>query len=499
MKEETTRSLDRPNIYARNPISLFASRWLFFGLTIISVIPFWTVRYPVVTDYPNHLARWFVLFHATDPHYHFSGFYFPAWGPLPYITPDVLAMGLQYVLPIDIVGRCILSLCVILVALATLFFVNKTCGENAGLAMLGILIALNPNFLMGSIGNQFSLAFCLLAAGLWVSYCSSPKVSTAMGILFLISLVYLSHLIGFVIVGMVMGVYTLFQADRWKKLGMLAALSLPALAMFGLNQKRSGSPGVFVYSGLTAWEKLRNLVFPLRFSHSKSMDVLFIASLLVVIILLVRAQKRISIQPVWLAVCGVLLLTYFVAPGEYGIGGYVDVRVLPFLYIFLLAAFRFPRIPGYITVCLALLVLIRVAGVEKMFLTHQGELKQLALAFDSIPRDARVLTLQSVDRKSSLVGRAEPHHLDYGTMERGFLVPTLFHLQGVQPLRLTNDVYCPNVFCFVTDPMDADWSKIAGSYDYLWVQNDPDAIPAASRIGHIVFSNDSVTVLEIYH
>ena len=34
----------------------------------------------------------------------------------------------------------------------------------------------NPNFLMGSISNQFSLAFCLLVVGLWVSYCRTRKL-----------------------------------------------------------------------------------------------------------------------------------------------------------------------------------------------------------------------------------------------------------------------------------------------------------------------------------
>ena len=76
---------------------------MFWLLSLIAVLPIWTVPYPVVTDYPNHLARWFVLFHMEDPNFHFATFYAPAWGPLPYITPDVLAMALQYVLPIDIV------------------------------------------------------------------------------------------------------------------------------------------------------------------------------------------------------------------------------------------------------------------------------------------------------------------------------------------------------------------------------------------------------------
>ena len=167
------------------------AQWTLFALSFVAIIPFWTVRYPVVTDYPNHLARWFVLFHMKDAAYHFASFYTPAWGPLPYILPDVLAMVLQHLLPIDVVGRCILSLCIILVAAATYFFLKKACPENVTLASFGILVAFNPNFLTGSISNEFSLAFCLLVVGLWVSYCKDPKIMTAIGITVGLLVVYL--------------------------------------------------------------------------------------------------------------------------------------------------------------------------------------------------------------------------------------------------------------------------------------------------------------------
>ena len=159
--ERTDQQQARPSIEQTWPTN--ATR-LFIAMTLVAVLPFWTVRYPVVTDYPNHLGRWFVLFHIRDTAYHFSSFYAPAWGPLPYVTPDILAMVLQYFLPIDVVGRCILSLCIVLVASATYFFLKKACPENIELASFGVLVAFNPNFLMGSISNQFGLAFCLLSS-----------------------------------------------------------------------------------------------------------------------------------------------------------------------------------------------------------------------------------------------------------------------------------------------------------------------------------------------
>jgi hypothetical protein len=471
--------------------------WILFVLYFVAIIPFWTVRYPVVTDYPNHLARWFVLFHMKDAAYHFANFYAPAWGPLPYILPDILAMALQYFLPIDLVGRCILSLCIVLVAAATYFFLKKACPENVGLAGLGILVAFNPNFLMGSISNEFSLAFCLVVVGLWVSYCKDPNVTTAVGIAAALLLVYLSHLSGFIVAGLAMGVYALFQEQRWKKLGILAILSLPALLIFVHNPRHAGSGASFVYAGLTVWDKLRNLFFPVRLFTSRSLDLIVLVALAFLVFLVLKKRPTFTLQPVWLAVCAILLLAYFVAPSQYGFGGYIDTRFMPFVYLFLLAVIRFDQVPRYLYIGLALLVLFRIATVEQMFISKQHELKQLTASFEAIPRNAKVLPLVRLP-ESGFVGRGDIHHLEYGVIQRGFEDPELFHLQGVQPIRLVGTPYCPNVFCDVADAPEVDWRQVTKSYDYLWVvHSDPGITTFTSRIGDAIFSNDSVIVYRV--
>ena len=470
--------------------------WTLFVLSFVAIIPFWTVRYPVLTDYPNHLARWFVLFHMKDGAYHFANLYAPAWGPLPYISPDILAMVLQYFLPIDVVGRCILSLCIILVTLATYFFLKKACPENVGLASFGILVAFNPNFLMGSISNEFSLAFCLLVVGLWVSYCKAPRNLTAIGIAIGLILVYLSHLSGFVVAGLVMGVYALFQEQRWKKVGILAIMSLPALLLFAYNPSHAGSGASFVYS--TGWDKVRNLFFPLRLFTSKKLDLLCLTGLAFLILLVLKKKPTFAWQTVWLAVCSILLLAYLVAPDQYGFVGYIDCRFMPFLYLFLLAAIRFNRVPRYLQIGLALLVLFRVATVEQMFISHQSELKQLTASFESIPRNAKVLPLIG-SPENGFIGRGDIHHLEYGVIQRGFLNPVLFHLPGAQPIRLVGSPYCRNVFCNVAAAPEVDWQQVANSYDYLWVQSDPEITTFASRIGNAIFSNGPVTVYRVWH
>jgi hypothetical protein len=501
MEIGTIESPESYKVAGLRTLSAAQFRWLFIILALLSIIPFWTVRYPLICDYPNHLARWFVLHHARDPLYHFSAFYVPAWGPLPYVSVDLLAVGLQYILPIDVSGRCILSLCIVSVTFAGYLFLRKACPENASLALFGILVAFNPMFLLGSISYEISLAFCLLTVSLWVSYCSSPRVSTALWVMLGLLLTYFSHLIGILLAGLVMGVYALFSQSRWKTMGVLAVLSAPTLAVMGYNLRQgSAAAGNLVYAGMTVWDKFVDLVFPVRFYSSKTQDAAVLAVLAIVAVLLFRHQQRITIQRSWLAVCGVLLAAYLIAPHTWGSGGYADSRVMPFLFFFMLPVFRFPRIPRYVLIMLAALVVFRVASVERLFIGEQPKLQQLTAGFDAIPRDSKVLQIGVADirRGGLLEVRGPTFHLFYGVIRRGFLAPTLYHLPGVQPIRLVDGVYCPTgVLCAPQNPSDAEWEKIALSYDYLWVQKDWLVPALPSRITDEVFSNEYVTVYRL--
>jgi hypothetical protein len=108
--------------------------------------PIWTVRYPPVVDYPNHLASVFVLAHLKDPSFHFSGFYAADWNPSPYLAMDVILVGLQRFMPIEIAGRVLLGLCVLAVPAAALFFIWRANPGEQSLALWSLAITQNLYF-----------------------------------------------------------------------------------------------------------------------------------------------------------------------------------------------------------------------------------------------------------------------------------------------------------------------------------------------------------------
>ena len=75
-------------------------------------------------------------------------------------------------------------------------------------------------------------------------------------------------------------------------------------------------------------DKLKHLVFPVRLYTSATLDLIVLAGLAFLVFLVLKKRPTFTLQPVWLSVCAILLFAYFVAPGQYGFGGYIDTRFM---------------------------------------------------------------------------------------------------------------------------------------------------------------------------
>jgi hypothetical protein len=469
---------------------------LFALLLMASILPFWTVRYPVIPDYPNHLASWFVLHHLHDANFAFAQYYASAWGPYPYVLTEAMGVGLQYLLPIDVVGRVMFSLGAMLLPLASWFFLHRASPGNEYLSLFAFVMTFNPMFLLGSLGFQWSIALCLMVVGLWVSFDRAPGAMTFIALILTMTLLFLTHLIGFEVAGLAMGVYTLLSGRRWRRLVALGAVALPGMALLLYDRKLTAPTVPSVYRDL--WGKARNLVFPLRI-YSRIEDALLLAGLAALVAILFLRRKDIGWKRNWFYVCGALLLAYFVTPAQYGLGAYVDLRIIPILYCFLLATFEWKSGRKVLLAFAVVMALFRIGTVETLFVSKQQELKTLSEPFASIPPRATVLPVVVLVKPAvgTNVGRGEIWHWGYGVIEKGWRVPSLFHIPGAMPLKIASPLYCPTPLCVVRSAQETDWDQVAALYDYVWVDRFPEVDAALATRAERVYSNELVHVYKI--
>ena len=77
-------------------------------LAIVLLAPLLVIDVPPLADYPNHLARFFILAHPDDPV--LSKIYAPHWTILPNLGMDVIGAGLLRITDTHTGGRILLAL-----------------------------------------------------------------------------------------------------------------------------------------------------------------------------------------------------------------------------------------------------------------------------------------------------------------------------------------------------------------------------------------------------
>ncbi len=453
--------------------------------------PLWTVRYPLLVDYPNHLASAFVLAHLKDPAFHFSQFYRAEWNTYPYLTMDVILLGLQPFLPVELAGRVLLSLCVLCVPAAAWFFIRRANPGEEGLAFWSLLVSNNLFFfLYGFLNLQLSLALCLLTVGLWLRYLERPRWAAWCLLLLMTTALYFTHLVGFAVAGVVMTVYALLARRPVRDSLLAALLFIPGIlfylhAMWGL-----GSHGAMQFR--TFADKAGGLV-AVMLGYSPALDFM---TMLVIAASLVWARAGnpdFRWNPRWLGAAGLLFFLYWLLPAACGPATNVDKRLLPFVFVFALAVGKVGRRGRRLAAIGVLLFLIRTGGLERHFVSLQPHLAKLSRSFPAIPEGARVLPLVDWSQGAPMVER---HFWAYGVIARGWVSPCLFHDPGVHPFAMRLHTYDPCGLAF-TPTSRLDWGRVQTDFDYVWAYRVPQFSSALSPGGRVVFEGDDLKILQV--
>ena len=463
----------------------------FLGLLLLVIAgallaPIWIVQYPPLVDYPNHLASAFVLAHLKDPAFTFSRFYASDWNTYPYLTMDAILVGLERFMSIDLAGRLLLSLSVLAVPAAAWFFIRRANPGQECLAFWALITAHNLYFFLWGFTNlQLSLALCLLVLGVWLRCLERPLIATWCLLLVLTTGLYFTHLMGFGVAGFVMTFYAAFARRRFREILFSWALFIPGTLFFlhSMTHVSSGWRWTFDLS-----RKGMGLLMATA-GISPLIDFLTVTLLAVSLGLAAFNNPGFKWNRPWLGVAVGLFALYLVFPYGYGAGIFADRRLMPFLFVLTLSSFRVGR-RGRILAAIAILVFFLRAGeVKRRFIDEQRESAKLAQSFSVIPAGARVVPLVEP-------GRRLGYFWAYGVIRRGWFSPCLFHDPGVQPFRIKADAYAPCGPDFLSMG-SLDWNRIQHESGYVWEYDAPEALPALSAMGRVIFEDGNLRVFRL--
>jgi hypothetical protein len=422
------------------------------AIVAISLAPFLVVDVPAVMDYPNHLARFFILAHPHDPI--LSKMYAPHWTILPNIGMDVLGQALLSVLPPYVGGRIVLGLSLLAPLAGAALYARAAFGRWTWWSLGVGVVAYNGVFFLGFMNFLLGLGVGLAGAAAWRVLRRHGRDKTAALAGAAIGLgAFFCHLLGFGLFALLIVAQELepLLVDLWRRrriswrtaayaAALLAVALAPTVLLYGLSHHPSDDGEV------TGWNWAAKLtLWLLPFMIYSAPATLVTAAVVIGLAVLVWRGSRVA-TGAGLALA-VVVAVYLVAPAAAEGVTFVDARLPPVAVLLLFAGVE-PRPPRgaarMIAGALALLILGRAAIVAANWVGHARDLAELRAEFAYVPPGAKILPAWTgAPPGEETSGRELPHFMllndelaALAVIDRRAFWPLEFADPGQQPMVL---------------------------------------------------------------
>ncbi len=461
-------------------------------LAAMLLVPIWSVAFPPLLDYPNHLARSFVLAHLNDPAFTFSRFFRSDWGAYPYLGMDASLAVLDRIFPIETAGRVFLSVCLLALPAAAWFFLSQINPGDDATALWALLIAGNVFFLEGFLNFDLSIGVGFLALGLWLRWLAKPTNARWIAALAAFTALYFSHLLGFGIAGLIMASYLVLSRRSLRVWIWSGAVALPGLVFYLYSSRIGLTVNKIIFHGID--DKIDSLKMILH-GYWPVLDWISLAALVVWFLAAWWRNPEFHWNWRWSAIAAFLFALFWAIPWMWGEGSDLDIRLLPFMFIVILATVRVGRRAKWLAAIPLLLFAARTVNVTQHFIGAQPELAGLARSFDVVPRGALVLPIVEGDQDP--IERPFTHFWAYGVIRKGWFSPYLMDTPGQTPMRIIYDSYTPDGFWDLAYDEAPDWNQVQSDYEYVWAYDVARFSSALSGIGECVYSYGPLEVYRI--
>jgi hypothetical protein len=459
------------------------NRWLAiaaYTLALGSCLPVLLARYPQMSDYPAHLARYAVMLdagHSAD----LARYYTFQWSWTGNLGVDILIRPFAAIFGLETGGRIIAGLIPPLTGLGIIATDIALRRRITLASLLAMPFVWSPMMLIGLINFALGQAAALWAFALWVR---NPR-GRGLAFIPIGLLVWLCHISAWGVLGVMILAYELAQSRPiwpaflrpWPLLGPLVVMKL----IPGTASSFSYGPYVWLYKQ-AIWQKAtRDTLF--------SLDT---ATLIATILLIALALLRRRIDPRLGLAGGLLLVLSIAVPRHISGGDYADYRLITAGLMVCGLALTFPA-PRWATVLAGAHVALRLALTTHSWQADSATTARLLTALDHLPQGARLASAVVVDRSQWPLNHFE-HIGAYAVIRKHALVNANFavphvHMLGIKTVPSGFVDPSQRLLVLGAQPIDLAHFRPAAYADYLWYVADraPTTTPPGTilwRDGH---------------
>jgi hypothetical protein len=394
-----------------------------------------------MVDYPNHLARMFLLSRdAGHPH----PYYEVHWSFVPNLAMDLLVPSAGRLIGVETADRLFYLLSQILIVTGALAVERAVKGRMHIAGFVALMFLYSLPFAWGFENFEFGLG-----CALWGFACVVLLQDRAWPVRLaahtvIVALLFMAHLFALGIYGFAVGIHELWRA--WSRraalletLGRLAMLGIPSLVIFATMIGNGGGVG----GKGTFWVFSQKYIWPLHIFSGYSLPVSgagFVALFWLTAFLARRSGLRFEQSGAWL-LAGFCAL-YLAMPFELFDTAFVDIRVVIAAALILPAfiSVSFPN-QNWARVGLAVAVavtIVNVGVVISVWLSYRADYAAAYKSFELLPKGAIVLVGDSGNGDDPPANLRDYPIYNVPTLAVHYadaFVPSLFTDPGKQPVE----------------------------------------------------------------
>jgi hypothetical protein len=416
---------------------------VFFALLLgASLSPVLLTPIPAMVDYPNHLARMYILSDSGGPDA--NPYYRVAWAIYPNLAMDLIVPQLARLgVAVELGTRLFLLLSQVLIISGALAIERVVKGHLQISGFVALMFLYCQPFTLGFVNFEFGLGIALWGIALYLavqerSWTTRGSVNAA-----LVAALFIAHFFALGVYGATLGLHEIWRAwDRkatYRATAMrFVLLAIPVLVVLSIMAFTGGSIG----GVRTKWFFSLKWLWPLTILNGYYLMVseVSVGALLVWIYLAVR-RGALRLEPAgrWLAAGFVII--YLAIPLQLFDTSFADFRIIPAAAL-ILSAFCSLSLPTphwklATAACVGAITLTNLAVVLFVWTSYRDEYAAVIDSFHAIDKGAMVLIGASgndppvrdpTDRPINYAPTLAVHYA------KAF-VPQLYSAEGKQPLR----------------------------------------------------------------
>jgi hypothetical protein len=458
MSGGTLGSPDRFSLQSAQRILVSPVTWWTSLAAIVAILlfPLLLTDVPPLLDYPNHLARIFILKNAPEDPV-LSRMYAPHWSIIPNLAVDVLGFLFLHIVPIHVAGRMVVGISVLMPVIGLIYYARTISGVRSYWPFGAALLGYNSLLLLGFLSFQIGLGLAFVAAAIWHLGREDHLWRTTLTVAILSVAVFFCHILGLVFLAILLCADEAVDPHTWQnprhfsvRLSAFAFVFATPVILYFLSDLAADSNSAVWIS--TWHEKLLSLFQPFL-NYDWRLDittaVVVVGALYVGFVMRAGTLSR----PAGFAFLFAMLL-FTVAPNTFKGGTYFENRFLLFAMFLLFACYVPKRIPTVFTTAtgsaIALLFLARMALLGFAWHGHADDVAQLREAIAAVAPGTRVLVVSVGSdvlpadwatrrwRAGVVVGfrRTDSHLPGLLVIERRAFWPLLFAVPSQHPVRV---------------------------------------------------------------